>query len=311
MGCRTSEKFIPNGDHEFADMAHSFAQAIARDPGRFSLSSNDAEQITRAVTGFREARAVALRKTTRTPISIMRKDELRREAERVVRKYGSVIRANQQIDPIDKMTIGVKERPARLTERACPRTWPVLHFIRSTGESGLTGGKHVLRFEESIDPRTLTMRGPTRAKPPGAARVELFVELVPEGDPVPAHPAEMSGGRLWYLGSFTRNPIEVEFPVPATSMLVVYWARWAGASNDVGPFSRTCVARQEGGFAAAGALPDQRLTQNRRTKCVVTILQRPQHCLEQIDADALLLAGETARVEPAVAQVPKQLPAAA
>jgi hypothetical protein len=311
MAKRKSDKFIPNGDGEFAYMALNFARNIARDAARFSLSSNDAEEISRAVAEFREGLAVALRKSTRTQVTIMRKDELRQKAERVVREYGNVIRANRAIDPIDKMRIGVKERPARLKERSCPQTRPLLSFIRSTGESGSTGGQHVLRFGEGIDPRTLKMRAPTRAKPPGVARIELFVELVPEGEPTPSHPGEMSGGRLWYLGSFSRNPIEVAFPVPATSMLVVYWARWAGANNDVGPFSRTCVARQEGGFAAAGALPDQRLTQNRRTKCVVTILQRPQHCLEQIDADALLLAGETARVEPAVAQVPKQLPAAA
>ena len=293
MGRRKSDKFVPNGDSDFACMARSFAAIIARDPDRFSLSSNDAEQITRAVTEFREALSVATRKSTRTQITIMRKDESREKAERVVRKYGNIVRANPQIDPIDKSILGVKERPQRLHVRSCPQTRPVLHFIRSTGESGLTGGKHVLRFREAINPRTLTMTAARRAKPAGAARVELFVELVPEGEPPPAHPAEMSGGRLWYLGSFTRNPIEVEFPVPATSMLVVYWARWASANCEVGPFSQTCIARQEGGFAAAGALPDQRLAPRRPAKCVVTLLERPQRSLQQVDKDVLLFADET------------------
>ena len=36
-----------------------------------------------------------------------------------------------------------------------------------------------------------------------------------------------------------------------TPRLVVYWARWADARGGVGPFSKTCVARVEG-----GALPE-------------------------------------------------------
>ena len=139
MGRKSSDKFIPNGDSDFALMARSFAAIIARDPDRFSLSSNDAEQITRAVTEFRETLAVALRKDTRTQITIMRKDESRAKAEGIVRKYGNIIRANPQIDPIDKMLVRVKERPTRLNERTCPQTRPMLSFIRSTGESGLTG----------------------------------------------------------------------------------------------------------------------------------------------------------------------------
>jgi hypothetical protein len=34
--------------------------------------------------------------------------------------------------------------------------------------------------------------------------------------------------------------------MPATPMLVVYWARWADARGDVGPWSSTCEAGVEG-----------------------------------------------------------------
>jgi hypothetical protein len=94
-------------------------------------------------------------------------------------------------------------------------------------------------------------------------------------------------------------------------MLVVYWARWAGANCAVGPFSRTCQARPEGGFAAAGALPDQRLAPRRPTKCVVTLIERPQRALEQVESDALLLEDETASVEPVGMTARKRLPEAA
>jgi hypothetical protein len=101
----------------------------------------------------------------------------------------------------------------------------------------------------------------------------LFVELLPPpqmlpgmpkhiaqydptiGGQIPTHPAQWSGGRLWYLGSFTTSRFEVEYPVlsDGTPMLVCYWGRWADARGGVGPFSQTCVARVEGG---AMALPE-------------------------------------------------------
>jgi hypothetical protein len=48
--------------------------------------------------------------------------------------------------------------------------------------------------------------------------------------------------------------MKVQHPMPPVPMLVVYWARWADAKGEVGPFSQTCVARVEG-FTQAGATP--------------------------------------------------------
>jgi hypothetical protein len=280
---RQSGKFIPDGDSDFAGMARTFASGIAADPGRFMLSASDAAEITRAVEQFRQSLCAAIRPATRTKISIMLKHKARTAAERVVRNYGNLIRANPQISQEGKLRISVKERPRRLHTRKCPQTSPVLTFIRSTGEAGATGRKHVLRFCEQLG-------SGTRAKPPGAARVELFVELVAPGEPIPKHPGELSGGRPWYLRSFTRNPIEVEFPKPATPMFVVYWARWADATGEVGPWSRTCVARVEGwgATARAAALPDGRNPRQRESKCIVTVRQSQERYLEQFSSERLL-----------------------
>jgi len=57
------------------------------------------------------------------------------------------------------------------------------------------------------------------------------------------------------VGSFTTSRFEVEFPYlnDGTPALVCYWGRWADARGGTGPFSKTCVARVEGG---AFALPE-------------------------------------------------------
>ena len=80
----------------------------------------------------------------------------------------------------------------------------------------------------------------------GAERLELFVDLIPPGEPIPTWPGERTGGRMWFLGAFTRSPLKVLYPKCEQPMVVVYWGRWASGNNDVGPFSDTLVTRIEG-----------------------------------------------------------------
>jgi hypothetical protein len=258
-----ADKFIPDRDIDFANMARIFARSIERHETHFNLSEHDLQIIDRAVTEFREKLGAATRPGTRTQYTIMEKDESRAKAEQVIRKYGRVIRADESISRSDKIALRMKERPAKLGSRTCPQTRPLLTFRGSCNEGGLTGRKHILRFGERLG-------NGTRAKPPGAARLELFMELVAEGEPIPKHPGELCGGRAWYLRSFTRSPMEVEFPMPATPMFVVYWARWADATGNVGPFSQTCVATVEGWSGRGAMLPDLTQARRRQQKIVIT-----------------------------------------
>jgi hypothetical protein len=143
-------------------------------------------------------------------------------------------------------------------------------------------------------------------------RVEIFVDLVPPGQPIPQFPGQYLGGRPWYLRSFSRSPCKVKHPMPPVPMLVVYWARWADAQGNVGPFSQTCIARPEGGWALAGKtdgllgpMPEVKVLEN-DPKYITTITQLRQ--IEQVTVQQQLLpdAGERGEAEKAPAQ--KQLP---
>ena len=215
-----------------------FAKNIANDPARYFLSADDANIITRAVSAFRDALAVATPPSTRTKITIMDKDVVRSSAERIVRKYANGIRVNERIDRTAKFVIAVRERPRRLRRRKCPKHPPHLRYIGSEKRT------HILQFREEQFSRS-------RAKPFGAARLELFVDLVPPGESVPRSPDNRTG-RAWYLRSFTTNPSRVEFPMPKEPMLVVYWGRWAAATGEVGRWSQTVTARVEAWSPAPG-----------------------------------------------------------
>ena len=91
----------------------------------------------------------------------------------------------------------------------------------------------------------------TKARPAGAVRLELFVDLVPPEEPIPAHPGANLASRPWYLRSYTRSPIRLVPPLARMPMQVVYWGRWADSAGSVGPFSATAVAWIEGGRASS------------------------------------------------------------
>ena len=233
------KKFIPDSDSDFALMARNFAKQIANNPVRYLLSVSDAEIITQAVKAFRDALTLAVRVSTRTKITIMAKDDARMKAERIVRKHANQIRVNDRISHVDKMLIEVRERPRRLRRRKCPKQPPYLRYVGSEKDM------HILEFREEQFSRS-------KAKPFGAARLELFVDLVEPGELVPERPDNRTG-RPWYLRSFTTNPIRVEFPMPKEPMRVVYWGRWADATGEVGKWSETVQARVEGWPPAPGS----------------------------------------------------------
>lgn len=131
-------------------MARRFAGGIEQHPEHYMLSADDAAGITDAVKAFRSALAVSLRPGTRTKLTIMTKDERRAEAERVIRKYAKLIRANEDVSAVDKQRLGVRERPKRAKRRACPQTPPYVRFVRSERGQGGGRGRHVLEFMDEF-----------------------------------------------------------------------------------------------------------------------------------------------------------------
>ena len=299
-----SDKFIPNGDSEFAVMTRWFVRAIEKDPKKWGFSQFDAEQLSRRVKAFRDALSVARSRTTRTPSAIMIKDEARKKAEELVRRLANIIRASDQISAAEKLRLRIKERPKKLGRRTVPFAAPNLTYLGAPRNAGPNSGLHLLSLTEGF---TFI----NKSKPNGAVRVELFADLVAMDEPVPQFPGQYLGGRPWYLRSFTSSPIKVQHPVPPVPMLVVYWARWADAKGNVGPFSQTCVARVEGWTSGScdkllGPMPQvQQLSSD--PKYITTITQLRQ--IEQVRVARLLPDGGDGVAAPR--DPAKQLPHAA
>jgi hypothetical protein len=168
------------------------------------------------------------------------KDRARGEAEKLLRAAANLIRANRNIPDGTKELLKIKVRPQRLRKRRCPQKRPLLQFEGVFGGNASREGMHVIKFGDG----QYDITRPGRLA--GAERLELFVDQVPPGEPIPTWPGERTGGRLWSLGIFTRSPLKVRYPKCDQPMVVVYWGRWGAGNNDFGPFSRTLVSRIEG-----------------------------------------------------------------
>ena len=262
-----AKKFIPDGDVQFAQKARTFANEVSADAARYHLPPADAQAIAAAVAAFIEAHESNRQRHTRSSATAARKNEARAQAERLIRKAAHLIRVNEQISAADKVRVGVREKPARLGKRACPQTPPRLWLIAARHGWQLRDNRHRIRF---VDPA----RGNRQAKPDGAARLELWVDVIPIGEPVPDAPRFRFGAHPLYLRSHSRSPIDVDYPKFAGPVQVLYWGRWASATGETGPFSRTLAVPVDA-FSTQPALPDRTNRGAAEPTVLVTALRPP------------------------------------
>lgn len=259
---RNLSKFIPNADSDFAMTARNFVSYICRHAEEFTLPEHSFELLERHVEAFRKAFDQAAYRNGRTQRLVLEKNAARKQAEASVREVANIIRADPKVGWTHKMMLRLSTRPKKLKKAPVPKDAPELRFLGCADttvtdrKDGMECAVHVLEAGgKTAGVVTGHMTG-VKEKPPGAARLELFFDFVPPGQPIPSHPAELSG---WprYLRSFTKRRMEVEVPQSHSGpMLVVYWGRWAGANGEVGRFSKPCVARWEGANVAPMVLPE-------------------------------------------------------
>jgi hypothetical protein len=230
------KRLIPRKDHEFANKFLGFARRVGTDPQRFAHSADEAATLNEAAQRFQKAVQTAQHPGSQSRMATVAKDEARAEAERLYQRAVKRIRAIDGLDAQLRLAAGMDEPVAKKRARTVPQEPPAMRFVRAQFDGALP--MHELSFGPRGNPR-----GP---KPSGAARIELFVDLIGPDEPVPGSPGANDGGRPWYLRSFSRSPIRIVPPICRVPMLVVYWGRWADAVGNVGPWSATVVSRVEG-----------------------------------------------------------------
>jgi hypothetical protein len=208
--------FIPNRDSDFDRWLANFAAKIVADPASYGLSPGDAAEIDAARAAWHAAFLVARAPATRTLPSIADKDGKRAAAVVVARRLSARVRADDSVSDDLKIRLGLKLRAAGLTRSAAPAAFPTLAII------GLKLGSHELIAGSDNE-------GPSRAKPDGAATL-LVVRAI--GDAPASDPKGAA-----FLTLATRTRFRSEFTVHEGGKFATYFARWANARGELGPWS--------------------------------------------------------------------------
>lgn len=231
-----AKKFIPNGDHDFLKMAENFAANVGGSPEQYGISEADAAELRAATARFAEAMRACGNPYERSPAVTAVKEQTRRSAETILRRLTAVIKSNPAVDGAAKVIIGLNERTKAAAPLTVPDEVPRFSFWRAYHENGQVP-EHELGFG-ALD---------GSARPRGAVRLELFVDLIPADVSVQAHYRDGLPSRPVYVRSYTKSPIRLVPPMADVPMRVIYFARWADADGNVGPMTGAVEGWVEGG----------------------------------------------------------------
>jgi hypothetical protein len=194
----------------------AFATGIAAAPAAYFVSAPDSTSITNAVNSFATALAAATTPPTRNVGSIAAKDNAKAAAVALCRQFAILIKYNAGISDQNKLDIGVKPPTTTRTPQPPPTVAPVIAIL------GATYGSHTVRY---MDPDG----GDSSRKPGTATNLQVYRAIADE--PVTSESATT------YYNAFRRNPIAVEFDHADDGKVATYFARWADAKGQVGPWS--------------------------------------------------------------------------
>jgi uncharacterized small protein (DUF1192 family) len=208
--------YIPSPDDAFRTFAENFAANITAAPGAYMLTAAQAASIQGVVDVFVAKLAIAGNELTRTKATVADKDDARSVAETMIRQYAIDIKNNEGIPDGEKLAIGVRPINPNREPIAAPTSQPLLNVL------GNLPGVQSLRFADSNTPDS-------RAKPFGATELQLYVGIG-ETEALPLADCQ-------FYGKITRNPVEVAFTEADDGKIATYYARWATAKGEVGPWS--------------------------------------------------------------------------
>ena len=209
--------YIPQTDEGFRTWAENFAQSISLDPAKFMMTPAQAASIQAAVDNFVAKLAIATNEFTRTSVTIADKDDALSAAKTLCRQYAIDLKFNEGIADGDKIGVGVRPVNPDREPIDCPSTPPLINVL------GNLPGTQTIRYADSSTPDSA-------AKPFGASELQLFLGVT-EGE-TPATIAQSQ-----FYGKFTRNPVQVDFDETQDGKLATYYARWASARGETGPWS--------------------------------------------------------------------------
>lgn len=216
--------YIPEKDTDAVGWLMRFAQRLASVPNLYHVAPEAAAEVLAATTAFQAALAVTTRAATRTSVTIITKNEKRKAAEQLVRRYAGQIKADADIDSGLKRALGIHPPRQRKRRVPAPQETPRLVPLRAASL------RQEVRFFRQTELGNRRIR-----KPYGAAQLQLYMTVAdgPVCDPE----------RAQFYRAFSANPAQVTFTKADDGKVATYYARWASARGETGPWSQPLTMR--------------------------------------------------------------------
>lgn len=198
--------YIPTTDSGLADWLLNFSTLVSANFAAYGLTSGNATTIAAQNTSYQAAYAAATDPSTRTPSTVAAKDAAKTSALAVVRPFAMQINANAGVTDEQRSDLGLTIRKTVPTPIPAPTAVPGVALIN------LTPLAANLRTFNTATPTT-------KAKPYGAATVEIFMAI---GTTAAVDPSQAS-----FVNGFSKSPLALSFVTDDVGKIASVWARYA------------------------------------------------------------------------------------
>lgn len=216
--------YIPNADAEFSAWLANFETYAAANLAGLGLVAGDVAPITAARTDWETKLAAHVAAAAAAQSARQAKDASRATAEGLVRPLVRRLQAAAAVDDAERAALGITVPDATPTPAGPPTTRPV---VKLDAAERL---RHTVHFSDAATPTR-------KAKPAGVQGAEIWVAVLPVGQPPPSDP---SAFRFETLD--TRTPHTIEFDGADGGQNAHYILRWVSTRGEKGPWSETATA---------------------------------------------------------------------
>ena len=193
--------FLPRRDNDFLNWASNFSSYVTAHSGELPIDAQQAAAVSTEVNGFRTNLNghTAARDASQAACEL--KDEKKATAEAVIRNLARQFQASPDVTDAQRQAMGLPVRDSARTLAAEPDMRRPYGIIDTSKPF-----RHTLKYRQED--------AAGRGRPEYAVGCEVWMKILPAGDPVPTKPEDLT-----YTGTNLASPYTCEFAAPTPARL--------------------------------------------------------------------------------------------
>jgi hypothetical protein len=217
--------YIPSNDSEFQAWLENFVSYAAAHLSDLGIAAPDIDPIANGKTDFDTKLTAHFSARQAAQSARQAKDDSRAGVEDLVRTLVRQLQASGDVDDTEREALGITVPDRIRTKELGDITTRPVGVVDTSQRL-----RHEIRFSDEATPTR-------RAKPKGIIGCEIWVKVLPAGEPAPSNPDELS-----FLTLDTATPYAAEYEGEDGGKTAHYMLRWVRRNGDKGPWSETVGA---------------------------------------------------------------------